>query len=134
MLNCAYVIFCEDVNLNTSTNQISASGFFSKLKLKEPGTTQFSVVIGVWGIKKGKKGSLQISIGTPDQKGFYGTWTSPESIDESEVYTAIFNCGNIPFTKSGLYRFTVQEINNKDKKEIASRVLNVEIENWEGSS
>lgn len=132
MLKCAYAIFCEDVNLNASTNQISAMGFFSKLELEEPGTTQFSFIIGVWGVKKGRRGKLELLIVTPDGRALGGSWTSPESSDENEVYSAIFNCGKIPFNAEGDYIFRVVDSNNKTQ-EITRRILSVTFSSKGGS-
>lgn len=126
-MKCTYALFCEDINFNSSTRQLSAEKIFSSLTLDGPGTTKFSFLVGVTGIKKGLKETLIIKIISPNNRMFSGKWASPESQDEYEVYNAVFNVSGVPLEVSGLYKFIISS--EESEEEIARRVLKVKIRN-----
>lgn len=124
MIVCHYSIFCEESNVNTSTGQVSAEGFFSSLVLDGPGTTKFNFLFGISGIKRGKLAKIELRIETPENLTYRGKWKSPESKDEYEVYNSIFNCSKIPLQNEGIYKFCIAEASNS-KQNLAERYLKV---------
>jgi hypothetical protein len=120
---CTYALFCEEVQINSSTNQVSAESIFYEITMKEPGTTRFSFLVGIGDIAQGSIANIDILILPPYETGFKGTWSSPESEDDMAVYNAIFNCSNIPLEKEGIYRFRI--LNREDESLLSERYLKV---------
>lgn len=122
---CCYAIFSEEANIDATTNHITVEKMFSSLKLSEPGTTQFTYLVGITGIEEGMKANIKVAIIGPNDKGYKGHWESPESTSKNRVYNAFFNCSDISFEVSGEYRFIVQS--EEQNEVLSSRVLEVEI-------
>lgn len=130
MLQCAYAIFCEEASVNTTTQQVSAKEFFSNLSMKAAGTAQFSFVVGVWGVPKGKTAAVELLIETPEGRRITGKWRA-ESKDENVVQNIIFNLSKMPLMQPGKYLFRV--IDKTLKKEISLRVLTVTFQHGEAN-
>jgi hypothetical protein len=126
MIQCAYLVLCQNASINATTRQVTAEEFFSTLEMEGPGSTDFHCLVGVWGVQKGKAANLELLITTPNKEAYAAKFKTAESRDENIVYNSIINCSKLPIMEPGIYTFRLFErMGNNKTRELASRPLTV---------